>query len=153
MNQIILYDAQQQHWLKFSQPQQIITTNDLSAVLKNFKLVNELVEQKKLYATGFISYEAATAFDSALHTHQTNTFPLLWFGLFNEPEIITLPELEDNQKFDLNWSPTVTKAEYNQAIAEIKHHISQGNTYQVNYTMRLQAEFSADPWQYFLQIL
>ena len=153
MNQIILYDAQQQHWLRFSQPQQIITTNDLSALLANFKLVNELVEQNKLYATGFISYEAASAFDSALHTHKTDTFPLLWFGLFNKPEIINLPEITSNQEFALNWSPTVTKTKYNQAIAEIKQNISQGKTYQVNYTMRLQAEFSADPWQYFLQLV
>ncbi len=152
MNQIILYDAQQQHWLRFSQPQQIITTNDLTSVLANFKLVNKLVEEKKLYAAGFLSYEATPAFDSALYAHKTDTFPLLWFGLFSEPEIITLPEQANSQKFDLDWSPTITPAEYNQAIAEIKQNIRQGNTYQVNYTMRLQANFTADPWLYFLQL-
>lgn len=153
MNQIVLYDAQQQHWLRFSQPQQIIETNNLESVLTSFRLVNKLAKEKKLYAAGFISYEATPAFDPALYAHQTTNFPLLWFGLFTEPEIIVLPEPKNDQAFALEWSPTVTKAEYNQAIAQIKQHIRQGNTYQVNYTMRLQAEFNADPWQYFLKLV
>ena len=151
MNQIIICDAQQQ-WLKFSQPTQIIKTNHLTEVLPKLELVNQLVQQTKSYAVGFISYEAAGAFDSVLTSHHQNTtFPLLWFGLYKEPEKITLPSPSDTQ-YQLNWSSTITKAEYNKAIAKIKHYISCGDTYQVNYTMRLQADFIQDAWQYFLHL-
>lgn len=152
MNQIVIYDAQQRQWLKFSQPVYLVETRDIAEVLAKLQLVNELVRHHKMYGVGFLSYEAAAAFDDALVTHQSTTFPLLWFGLYRQPEIITLPTPSTLQNYNLNWSPTVTQAEYDRSFAQIKQYISCGDTYQVNYTMRLQADFIGDTWDYFLQL-
>ena len=36
------------------------------------------------YAVGYLSYEAAVAFDPALMVHREVQMPLLWFGLFEQ---------------------------------------------------------------------
>lgn len=150
MNQIVIHDARQKQWLKFTQPTYVITTHSLTEVIAKLQWVNELVRQHNMYAVGFISYEAAAAFDEALVTHKTS-FPLLWFGLYEQSEEITLPT-PSIQNYNLNWSPTVTKTQYDRAITRIKQYISCGDTYQVNYTTRLQADFTGDGWEYFLQL-
>jgi para-aminobenzoate synthetase/4-amino-4-deoxychorismate lyase len=38
---------------------------------------------------------------------------------------------------------------YQAAIAAIKEHIARGDTYQVNYTLRLRQDFSGDAWNLF----
>ena len=45
------------------------------------------------YAAGFISYEAAPAFDRALTTRPPDDFPLLWFGLYEMADERSLEEL------------------------------------------------------------
>ena len=150
MNQVVIHDAQNKQWLKFSQPIAVVRTNKITEVLPCLEEVNRLVQQQ-LWGAGFLSYEAASAFDSVLLTHQPTDFPLLWFGLYSSPEIITLPTAKE--EFALRWQPTITKEKYNAAIAKIKQYISNGDTYQVNYTTRLEAEFAGDTWQYFLRLI
>ena len=149
MNQIIIHDARQQKWLEFTRPNYVIETHDLAEVATQLQLVCELVSQRQMYAVGFLSYEAASAFDPVLVTRKSKGFPLLWFGLYQQPEAIaiTLPTATNN--YNLDWQPTIAKAEYDRSIAQIEHHISCGDTYQVNYTMRLQADFLGDTEKYF----
>ncbi|MTJ51717.1 aminodeoxychorismate synthase component I, partial [Anabaena sp. UHCC 0253] len=52
-----------------------------------------------------------------------------------------------------NWKPSVSEIEYHQAISEIKKYIALGETYQVNYTFRLNTAFSGDSWQLFLKLV
>ncbi|MGK7899469.1 MAG: aminodeoxychorismate synthase component I [Xenococcus sp. (in: cyanobacteria)] len=151
MNQIVIHDANRKQWLKFSQPSQVITANYFAEISSRWQLVNELVQKNKFYAAGFISYEAASGFDSSLITHKNSSFPLLWFGLYEKPEVIELPEYSAN--FTLDWQPNISEEDYHRAIAEIKNYIAQGNTYQVNYTLKLFAEFIGSPWSYFLQLV
>ncbi|MFS8512741.1 MAG: recombinase RecA, partial [Planifilum fulgidum] len=42
------------------------------------------------YAAGFLSYEAAPAFDAAYRVKEGHAMPLLWFGIFEEPEYSAL---------------------------------------------------------------
>ena len=151
MNQIVIHDANRKQWLKFQQPSQVIEANCLAAVSSRWQLVNELVQKEQLYAAGFISYEASSAFDSSLVTHKNTSFPLLWFGLYEKPEIIELPDYCAN--YTLNWQPSISQESYHRAISQIKDYIAQGETYQVNYTMKLLADFTESPWEYFLQLV
>ena len=148
MNQVVLHSAFQKQWLRFTQPEKVIATSSIDEVLVKLQEVNQLVQEQQLWAAGFLSYESAAAFDRILQTHQTTDFPLLWFGLYQQPEIAELAE--SIAEFNLDWRPTITQEQYNSAIAKIKHYISCGDTYQVNYTTRLEADFTGDPWQYFL---
>jgi len=140
------------HWLHFSQPQHIITTQNLDEVILALQEVEKLIDTASLHAAGFVSYEAAPAFDKALITHSTQDgFPYLWFGLYLTPRVVTLPE-PDSAKETLSWLPTIDRNTYNTAIQQIKDCIAEGTTYQVNYTMRLRTEFKSDPWNFFLHL-
>ena len=114
--------------------------------------MEELAAQNNWYAAGFLSYESAPAFDPVLKVKPSSGFPLIWFGLYDEPEKITLPAPTQPAPH-LNWTPSVTRAEYNSAIAAVKDHIAHGNTYQVNYTMRLRTSLAQDVWPLFLAMV
>ncbi|MFN8382454.1 MAG: aminodeoxychorismate synthase component I [Anaerolineales bacterium] len=106
------------------------------------------------YAAGFISYEAAPAFDGALHVLKSSDFPLLWFGLFPKPQVLKTSEVFTNLRglASYKWQPSIERESYNTAIQKIKDAIASGNTYQVNYTMRLKTDFTEDPWELFAQL-
>ncbi len=148
--QEVLLRAKNQ-WLYFAQPHQIIQAQTLGEVLPALQQIQTLVEHKGWHAAGFLSYEAAPAFDKALQTRPADDFPLLWFGLYPPPRPISLPK-PASPKPALTWSPTVDRQTYTAATASIKEHIAHGRTYQVNYTMRLRATFEANPWDFFLHL-
>lgn len=152
-NQVVIHDASAGNWLHFNNVQQIITADTHDEVLPALRMVEEAVEKQGLYAAGCISYEASPAFDSSFRTLPSSPFPLLWFGLYTPPDHITPPSVPfippDMPK---RWTPSVDRASYDEAISDIKECISRGETYQVNYTFRLHAAFTTDPWLFFLRI-
>ena len=148
-NEVLL--KHKDEWLYFSKPHEIIVVSKLEDVPKALNEVERLVEERGWHAAGFLSYEAARAFDPALLTHEGNMFPYLWFGLYPQPRIVPLPP-SSPRKINLDWQPIVDRNSYETAIERIKDHIGQGRTYQVNYTLRLQADFMASPWEFFLQL-
>jgi para-aminobenzoate synthetase/4-amino-4-deoxychorismate lyase len=138
-------------WLYFSEPHRILVAEKLDEVSGALSEVERLVEIHGWHAAGFVSYEAAPAFDPAFLTHTGGEFPYLWFGLYPQPQAVPLPP-PDIPKIELDWQSIVDRDSYSFAIERIKEHIARGRTYQVNYTMRLQAAFNADLWNYFLQL-
>jgi para-aminobenzoate synthetase/4-amino-4-deoxychorismate lyase len=138
-------------WLYFSKPRKILTTEKLDEVRSTLHELEKAVFFDNLFAAGFLSYEAAPAFDSALRVLPVQDFPLVWFGLYPKPTAIFLPTPPDLPT--INWEPTVGQKKYNAAIKEIKEKIANGRTYQVNYTMRLLAKFYGDPWDFFLHLV
>lgn len=139
------------YWLHLMNPQHIIVAERLDDVLPALQKVEERVEQDGLYAAGFLSYEAAPAFDASHLSKPAAGFPYLWFGLFPEPRTVNLP-VPSLSRPQLDWQPTTDRETYNAAIEKIKEYISDGRTYQVNYTMRLQADFNISAWEFFLHL-
>ncbi len=140
-------------WIEFVDPVETIFTCRLSEVLPALRRVEEAVG-RGLYAAGFVAYEAAPAFDPALRTREPGPLPLLWFGLYREcrelgPELDDLPEPSIPQ----NWQADTTEDEYAGAIARIKELIAAGDTYQVNYSLRLRGAFHGDPWAMFRDLI
>ncbi len=151
VNQVILWDAENRQWLTFRQPVEIITAFQIEDVLPALRRVEQATSQKNLYAAGFLAYEAAPAFDAALCTHgHTSGLPLLWFGLYDKPERSErLPDQNLQTHSFGDWQASVSKADYLSAIDQIKDHIARGDTYQVNYTLRLRSPFSGSAWSLF----
>jgi len=138
------------NWLSFQNPVVIYQTEDVNEVIPILEQVEYQVNHQDLFAAGFISYEAAPAFNPALHVRPLEHFPLIWFGLYQSPRCVSLPAPSTHQKF--NWQLSTTWEEYSDAIDLIKENIARGYTYQVNYTVRLKTDFSGDPWELFLQL-
>ena len=56
----------QGEWLLFTHPVDVVSTSDATKIVDLLNDIESRVEELKLYAAGFISYEASSAFDSAL---------------------------------------------------------------------------------------
>ncbi|RCK77161.1 MAG: Para-aminobenzoate synthase, aminase component [Anaerolineae bacterium] len=152
--EIILYDATRAKWLRFCQPEAIFETDQVDQVCPLLKTIEQKVTAENLYAVGFLSYEAAPAFDPAFRVREDPLrFPLLWFGLFPTFQIIDLTSYQSHSFRISHWSPTTSREEYTNAIRSIKRNIAQGLTYQVNYTIRLNTQFEGDPKGLFRQIV
>ena len=148
-NEVLLKASEQ--WLHFSHPYRIIRVTALQDIIPALHELEELIETRQWHAAGFIAYEAASAFDPAHLTQPGTECPLLWFGLYPAPRLVTLPRPAQPKEI-LSWLPTVNRDTYNAAIEKIKSSIADGQTYQVNYTMRLQAAFKDEPWNFFLHL-
>jgi len=135
-------------WLCFEYPKKILKTFHLKEVLPLLKEA----ENSNLFIVGFISYEAAPAFDSALQTQSNHSFPLLYLGLFPPPTL--LDHLEAISPFKLEkQTPDISKTKFTQKIQHIKNKIATGATYQTNYTYRLKAPFFGDPFSFFVTLV
>ncbi|MSP12148.1 MAG: aminodeoxychorismate synthase component I [Chloroflexi bacterium] len=149
-NEVLIWDQTQQQWWYFDRPVEIIQAHLLGEVLPSLQRVEHLVNRHRWHAAGFLSYEAAPAFDSALRVQPPGDFPLLWFGLYAAPTLVKSPCRLPELSYDVGkWIPGLTLPEYDHAIQEIKAFIARGDTYQVNYTFRLRSSFSGDPQAYF----
>ena len=130
----------------FTEPIKELKTRDLDQVETLLREV-EAYQEAGFYAVGYVSYEAAPAFEKKLAVHPAPLMGeyLLYFTIHQEVE--TLPFPEDYEAVDLpaDWKEEVEAPAYQEAIKTIHHHIRQGDTYQVNYTVQLSQELEADP--------
>lgn len=137
-------------WLHFQNPEKVLqadTLEDVQPMLRE-------AEASGLFAAGFVSYEAAPAFDPALKTRPADGFPLLCLGLFQAPDVLENIESPQMGSFELGaLKPSVSKDDFIAAIGKIKDRIAEGATYQVNYTYRLNGDFNGDSWAFFCALV
>lgn len=100
----------------------------------------ESASTEGLHAAGFISYEAAPAFDDSMVVQPLGDGPpLVWFGLFRERRLIE-PDVGNGGPGGETWEPSITRDAFNASLGRIREYIQAGDTYQVNFTHRLRAE-------------
>ena len=115
----------------------VIEARTAPEVMPALRQAEALVNARGLYAAGFVSYEAAPGFDSALEVRtDSGEFPLLWFGLYEQPEVVAAPT--GGTPLAGEWAPSVSREAYAAAIDCVKDHIARGDVYEVNYTQRLE---------------
>ena len=149
----VLREPRSDKWLDFTSPCRILTTRRIDEVLPLMRQVDKAVEREGLYAVGFISYEAAPAFDACLPSKGEGECPLLWFGLFRRVnEMATLPKGR-GANLPVSWQPSVTQDEYRRCLRSIHRYIRDGDTYQVNFTYRLRVQTQVDPWDFFVELV
>ncbi len=101
-----------------------------------------------LHAAGYLAYEAGPGLDPALATRPPDTAdgPLAWFGIFRDRRVIPpLAELIADGGYRLReLRPSTDRPSYERSIRTIQQLIAAGDTYQVNYTFRLDGSFEGD---------
>ncbi len=153
MGVVVLRDDGAACWRRFAAPREIVRAAGLADVAPALRRIDAAVRADGCWAAGFVSYEAAPAFDPALAVKPDPGFPLLWFGLYEQPETVAPPVCGPaDVPPALEWQPTVSAAGHCRAVGRIRRHIHDGDTYQVNYTYRLRAPFAADPWSAFARL-
>lgn len=125
----------------FRNPIKIITTHTLDEVDNCFTEIQQL-SNEGYYVAGFVSYEAAPAFNPCLRVKQKSHMPLLWFGVF-EKEF--RPDTNKTAKYQAGqWEPNITFDSYSNQISKIHEYIEEGKTEQVNYTLKMKSAFQGD---------
>ena len=146
IEKIVLHDPHLSKWLTFTEPNAVVTAHTLADVVPVIEEVERYVHGKGWFAAGFVTYEAAPGFDSALAVHQPGILPLVMFGLFGQPiessECPSFSKINDFQPTP--WRESSTAKCYSDAFSTIKEQIAAGNVYQINHTVRLTNNIDAD---------
>lgn len=128
--------------VRFADFEQIIQTHVLADVLGCLDAVEAAVADG-FHAVGFVAYEAAPAFDSALRTLPPNPrLPLLWFGLSRTPHAL---ENAAPATPELSLAPSLNSDQYARRFQRIQQHIRDGDTYQINFSFPLNGTLSGSP--------
>ena len=99
------------------------------------------------HLAGWFAYECGYFFEPSLRSlaPKLSSQPLLWFGVFDKPEILSSEECDlfwaaygnmDVTQALANTRDSVSESEYAEAFVEIQKHITAGNIYQLNYTFK-----------------
>ena len=143
--------ASRQGLRRYVSPIEIVSVSALEDVVPALEGVNALVESG-LHAAGFLSYEAAPAFDPAMKTHPPGPAPLLWFGIYEAYSRGSLPGPSTASSDPISWEPLIGREEYIGAVARIRQWLAAGDTYQINYTFPMRAAIQDDPFELFARL-
>jgi len=136
--------------------QEVVEARRLDQVIPAFEQVQSGVAAGK-WAAGFVTYEAAPAFDDVLTVRSPAegasdpAVPLLWFALYDHR--VDLEPIHTGGYDLTSWEASEDRAAYGRSMAQIQSHIQAGDTYQVNYTYQLSAGFHGDPKAFYGDLL
>lgn len=128
-------------WREFQNPLEVLVTWHVDQVCDLICKVEKLVNDKNLYAVGFVSYEASSAFNPKMITCEPSQFPLVCFAIFENYEILEqLGRPISTEKS--TWRKSLSLEKYIQNIVEIRNRIESGDIYQINYTTQFTSKLN-----------
>ncbi len=141
----------------FLEPEEeiLLSTENPSDIPLFFEKIENLV-RKGLYALGFFSYELGYLLEKRLFPYYRKPdIPLAHFVFFKKRRTSKFYPLKNLSPFNKIFSKTLNmeKEEYLKALSKIKNYIAEGDTYQVNFTVKFKFFFEGDPFELFQTIL
>jgi para-aminobenzoate synthetase/4-amino-4-deoxychorismate lyase len=124
--------------LTFSAPVRKIFAKTINEVMPAMRAIDDALAAGK-YVAGFIAYEAAGAFDEALVTQPPGELPLVCFGVFDAPDVLDPPVHDPSHAPNVQWTSAISRDDHRRGVEAIRAAIADGETYQINYTFRLNA--------------
>lgn len=139
--------------MEFSNPERVVEAYRIDDVLDVVGQA-EAAARDGLWSVGFVAYEAAPAFDSALPVRTREQgelladLPLAWFGLFRDRADVDpfVGETRvDTSPYTVSpWIPTMDEGQYEENVQRVRRLITSGDLAQINYALRLDAAISGD---------
>lgn len=131
-----------------------LKTKDIKEV-KHLLAEVEAYQNQGYYAVGYVSYEAAPAFETKFEVIDGPLMSeyLLYFTIHESVQTEPIPLTYKPIALPKTWQELTSAEEYKAAIEHIHHHIRQGDTYQVNYTVQLQQNITADPFAFYNRLV
>ena len=131
----VLHDPRHDCWFRYCEPVETLRTGDLRRVAATLAKAEAYVTEHGMFAVGYLSYEAAPAFDAALATRPAGHLPLVSFTLYRSREVCEPP---GPIPADLPiWQGPAPLDKYANTLSRLRGEIGAGNVYQVNFTDRL----------------
>ena len=84
----------------------------------------ESYQEQGYYVVGYVSYEAAPAFEEKLAVHKAPLLGeyLLYFTIHDSVEKSSIPLTYEEVDLPSNWQEVTSAEDYEKAIAQIHHH-------------------------------
>lgn len=147
------FDAQNHRTLLFTNPLCVLRADEVEDVLPLLIALDRHVKDG-FYAAGYIGYESGLAFEQIAPPGRSST-PLAIIGIYPDPMIFdhatgmisgevggtAPPRSVTSYSFD-RLRLTKSEDEYCDAVRRVQEHIREGDTYQVNLTMKYLFDFS-----------
>jgi len=154
VNEVVAFDAKGRCWLWFRKPVEVLVAERLEQIPSLLDRVDAAVHRNRKFAAGFLTYEAAPALDRALVVRPSGELPLAWFALYDQAGQMPWPwkQMEHEQP-TLDWNPSLSAEAYTAALERIRAYIRDGDTYQINYTYRLTAPCTLDPFHLWVSLI
>jgi para-aminobenzoate synthetase/4-amino-4-deoxychorismate lyase len=157
------HDRHNRRSFLFHNPIKIVSCYRLEDVEQALAELDDAV-RRRMFAAGFIAYEAGYAFERAFDRSANLPDRLLWFGVYEDPVVYNHARrrLESGDlKFLSNhdsdegmtaesmecvgaFEPSLGKDSYAEKFRIIKEHILEGDTYQVNFTFKLKFQVKGE---------
>lgn len=135
----------------FTEPEEMIVAHEAADFFAALAKM-EVARRKGKYLAGYMSYEAGYLFEEKLRPladHPCET-PLLCFGVFGSPSTndrrLNAPAaLIGPDDFLSDPAPAWSFEQYGEQFLRLHQHLRQGDCYQANLTMHVDARWSGDP--------
>ncbi len=128
--------------LEFADPVAVLAAQSAAEVRAVLRAVEEAAAGGR-WAAGYVTYEAAPAFDPALRVREPLRGPLAWFALFERPQQSTSRPCGEARLSALGAD--LSRRDHERAVEAIRAALGGGAAYQVNLTFRMHGRFEGDP--------
>ncbi|NOX50819.1 MAG: aminodeoxychorismate synthase, component I, partial [Gammaproteobacteria bacterium] len=146
----IVNDPASDTWYEYLQVEEFLSTFSLDDVTSTLGHIETKVETQGWYAVGYVSYEAAPAFERSLPVRSKPKMPLVCFGLFKSRRPMIFSEHLAAQ-VSSPWLIDICQADYRAKLEQLDRGIRVGDYYQVNYTTRCRAKIE-NGWAMFQRL-
>jgi para-aminobenzoate synthetase / 4-amino-4-deoxychorismate lyase len=134
----------------FGAPLHILTTQRSNEVAQVLNAAHQHAKEGR-WCVGFVSFEAASAFDVAYELHsidQNPSTPLVWFAVYDNARAVPSPTEQKTWHLTA-WESTLTPDQFAGQVRRIHEAIADGEVYQINLSSPLQSRFEGDVLGFF----
>ncbi len=131
---------------EFSSPSRVWVAREIDTVVEVIA-AGEAAARSGEWVVGFVTYEAARAFDEAFPVAIAGaTLPLAWFCSFAARHEVPLVDAPSGGPFVDGVVRTHGSRWYREGVQQVREMIETGGVYQINLTDRVRARLVADPF-------
>jgi len=146
------YNKESDTWQYFKNPcieKKAMTLEDVREVTQELET---LCKEKSLFAVLILTYEASPAFDPLYKVHASSS-PLAYVSYYDSFIELSNEELLSlcTKRFSLSPASCIAEDEYKTAYNIIKTNLKEGNSYQINYTFPITAQYEGDALSWFIE--
>lgn len=148
---ILFSDDTTSQVMLFADPSDIIVAHTRAEVFAGLARM-EAARASGKWLAGYMAYEAGHVFEDKLapFAAENRETPLLCFGIFDAPQPDSHPLAQPAQRLENEEFLNAPKAAwdfdtYSDRFDRLHQHLRQGNCYQANLTMPIEARWSGDP--------
>ncbi|MEO7170690.1 MAG: aminodeoxychorismate synthase component I [Sphingomonas sp.] len=140
----------------YRRPVRVVEARTVAEVLPALDMLRA-ARDAGLHAAGFLSYDAAAAFEPVLGMPRATDAPLLWFGLFEGYEEIAAADVpallpDPAGAWIAPPRPGIDQATYHDQFARVLDLIAAGDVYQINLSYRATVRHAGDPLALYAQL-